>query len=151
MIISRSRHGATSARLWYASCSYPKTCHNILCPLFQECCISSILSRCEFCCCGIAAPCVAGIVTAWMNHQNTSCVSTTWFFLVSPLLPECNFVCVFLYRLYFGWHFGKDPFFSMVPNISYLVKGTTACKMASILAWKWNESSLELRSMCCIT
>jgi len=70
MIISCSWHGATSARLWYTSCSYPKMCHNILCPLFQECCISCTLC-CKFYCCGIAASCVATIVTAWMNHQNS--------------------------------------------------------------------------------
>jgi hypothetical protein len=39
MIISCSWHGATSARVWHTSCSYPKMCHNNLCPLFQECCI----------------------------------------------------------------------------------------------------------------
>jgi DMSO reductase anchor subunit len=134
MIISCSWHGATSARLWYASCSHPKMCHHILCPLFQACCISCILLCREFCHCGIAAPCVAGIVIAWMNQQNKSeaslhCVSTTWFFLVSLLLPGCNFVYAFLYGLYFGSHFSKLAFFSMVPNISSIVKGTTKCKI----------------------
>lgn len=125
MIISCSWHGATSARLWYTSCSYPKICHNSLCPLFQECSISCILMRHEFSCCGIAATCVAAIVTAWMNQQNTSdanlrCVSTAWFFLVSLLLPECNFVCLFLYGHYFRSQFG---------NLASILKGTTQCKL----------------------
>jgi hypothetical protein len=134
MIISSSWHGATSARLWYASCSYPKMCHNILCPLFQESCISCILLYCEFCCGGIAAPCVAGIVTAWKNQQNTSeeslhCISTTWFFLVSLLLPECNFVCVVENGQYFGSKFGKLAVYSVVHKISSIVQRTATCKI----------------------
>jgi hypothetical protein len=71
LIITCSWHGATSARLWYARCSYPTVCHNILCPLFQECSFSCILLCHEFFCCGMAARCVAGIVTAWMDQQNS--------------------------------------------------------------------------------
>ena len=74
-------------------------CHNILCPLLQECCVLCTLLYCEFCC-GIAAPCVAGTVTARMNQQNSSetnlwCISAAWFFVVSLLLPVCDIVCVY--------------------------------------------------------
>jgi hypothetical protein len=48
IIISCSWQGATSARLWYASCSYPKMCHKSLYPLIQECSISCILLCCKF-------------------------------------------------------------------------------------------------------
>ena len=85
MIISCSWHGAINSTLLYSSCSYPKICHNILCPLFQECCVLCNLLFCELCCCGIAAPCVAATVTTRKNQHNSSetnvcCISAAWFF-----------------------------------------------------------------------
>ena len=75
-------------------------CRTISCPLFQECCILCTWLCCEFCCCGIAAPCVAGTMTARMNQQNSSdinfcCIRGAWFFPVSLLLSECDIVCLF--------------------------------------------------------
>jgi len=75
------------------------------------------------CCCGVAAPCAAAIVTVGTNQKNfseasLSWISTIWFILVSPLLLKSKFVCVFMYKFYLGWEFRKLVFFHMVPIIS---------------------------------
>ena len=99
MIISSSWHGATSVRLWYASCSYSTMCCT-LCPLFQVFNFMCCVVLCHICCCcGVAAPCVAAIMTVRMNQKNfseasLSWISTVWFILVSLLLLKSNFVCV---------------------------------------------------------
>jgi len=118
MIISSSWHGATSVRLWYASCSYSNM-WSTLCPLFQMFNFMSFVVLCHICCCcGVAAPCVVAIVTVRMNQKNfseasLSWISTVWFILVSLLLLKSNFVCVsvFTYQFYLGWEFRKLVFF----------------------------------------
>jgi hypothetical protein len=79
----------------------PQKCHNILCPLFQECCVSCILLCPEFCCHGIAAPCVVGIVTVWRNQQipvgKAFNASVLHGFFWSHCYSQSLILCVFSY------------------------------------------------------
>jgi hypothetical protein len=77
--------------------------------------------------CGKNCDCLNGPTE--LGEASPHYISTTWFFMASRLLPECNFVCVFLHKLYFGWSFSKLGFFSMVTNISSIAKGTTKWKV----------------------
>jgi hypothetical protein len=107
----------------------------LLCVLSSRCLISCVVLCHICCCCGVAAPCVAAIVTVRMNQKNFSEASLSWistarFILVSLLLLKSNFVClpVFVYRFYLGWEFWKLVILKMVLRISCEYKRDLKCK-----------------------